>query len=359
MHHPANGGRCRYWLGAHHRRLCDATHDIRRYLPGQRCPQHTPAALAGRPEAPTFTNHRGRSTMAPRTHSPTLLHNAIAAAERGWRVFPLVPGGKTPAVKAWETRATTDPDRIRRCWSTGPYNIGVACGPSGLVVVDLDTPKPGQHPPEAWRIDGVHDGFDVLAVVCERVGQPLPCHTYTVTTGRGGTHLYFRHPEAGPALRNTAGMLGWLIDTRAHGGYVVGAASIVSGRTYTLTHDTHPAPLAAWLADRLTPAPLPPQEPVTVHLGTGRRGAFLDKAVHASVHAIAAAPDGTLNRTLYGAAVALGQLVAGGALNAEDTEAILLQAAVRAGHPATPAQRTIRSGFRAGTRRPRTLASAA
>lgn len=31
-------------------RVCGATVDVRAYLAGPRCPQHTPARLAGRPE---------------------------------------------------------------------------------------------------------------------------------------------------------------------------------------------------------------------------------------------------------------------------------------------------------------------
>jgi hypothetical protein len=41
----------------------------------------------------------------------------------------------------WESQATTDPDQIYRWWLDGPYNIGVATGPSQLVVVDCDVPR--------------------------------------------------------------------------------------------------------------------------------------------------------------------------------------------------------------------------
>jgi hypothetical protein len=57
------------------------------------------------------------------THTATadadnpLLGWALYLAAMGWHVFPLAPGTKRqPAVKDWENRATTDPDRIRRCW---------------------------------------------------------------------------------------------------------------------------------------------------------------------------------------------------------------------------------------------------
>ncbi|MEV6111232.1 hypothetical protein AB0L59_01640 [Streptomyces sp. NPDC052109] len=42
--------------------------------------------------------------------------------------------------------------------------------------MDLDTPKtPDDTPPAAWALPGVTDGASVLAVLCERHGQPFPC----------------------------------------------------------------------------------------------------------------------------------------------------------------------------------------
>src|SRR6266536_6029828 len=188
-----------------------------------------------------------------------LLATALGHARRGWRVFPLRPGDKRPAVRDWETRATTDPARIERAWRADRFNIGIACGPSGLVVVDLDQPKPGQVPPPAYRLPGVRHGGDVLAVLCEANDQPLPVDTYTVRTASGGTHLYYATPAA-VTLRNTAGRLGWLIDTRATGGYVVAAGSTVASHQYTALVDVDPVPLPGWLADRLAdrdPGPAP------------------------------------------------------------------------------------------------------
>jgi hypothetical protein len=291
----------------------------------------------------------------------TFLAAALAAAEHGWHVFPVRPGDKRPAVSDWENRATVDPARIERCWTSGPYNIGIACGPSGLAVVDLDTPKPGNDtPPERWRVDGVHDGADVFALVCERDGAgDWPVDTYTVDTPRGGTHLYYAHPDAEPLLRNTSGDagngLGWLIDTRAHGGYVLGAGSVVNGRPYAVAHDTGVMPLPGWLAARLAPAPLPAQEPVTVSLGTGRRAAYLEAAIARNVDAVRTATAGGRNRTLYIAAIALGQLVAGRELSVYDAGGALRAAALAAGLTRAETDRAIRSGFRAGANRPRSV----
>jgi hypothetical protein len=55
-------------------------------------------------------------------------------------VFPCAPGGKRPALAGnWQHLATTDRARIRRWWTRMPYDIGIACGPSGPVIIDLDT----------------------------------------------------------------------------------------------------------------------------------------------------------------------------------------------------------------------------
>lgn len=74
----------------------------------------------------------------------------------------------------WEQRATTDPARITRAWSMAPYNVGIATGPSGLIVIDLDVPKPGEEPPLDLAAPGICDGADVLAALCEEHGQPFP-----------------------------------------------------------------------------------------------------------------------------------------------------------------------------------------
>ncbi|MEU2505995.1 bifunctional DNA primase/polymerase [Streptomyces sp. NPDC007863] len=279
----------------------------------------------------------------------------LRPAERGWRVFPLIPGGKRPAVRSWETRATTDPARLTRCWSTGVYNVGIATGPSRLVVIDLDVPKGDEDRPPAGSPEGVTDGTDALGVLAEEHGERYPSNTYTVRTGSGGLHLYFTTP-AGTALRNTAGKLGWKIDTRANGGYVVGAGSSVDGRPYQVVHETIPAPLPTWLAKLLVPATLPPQGPLNVSLlSTEGLDRYLGAALTGEIERVARAVEGNRNNALYQASVALGQLVAGGELAEGQVTAKLVVTAMGKGLSETDARRTVASGLRAGARKPRTI----
>ncbi|MDI1466450.1 bifunctional DNA primase/polymerase, partial [Catellatospora sp. KI3] len=116
------------------------------------------------------------------------------------------------------------------------YNIGLACGPSGLAVVDLDVLKPGRELHDPWA-DYTH-GADVLDTLMDQAGAVM-ARTRTVTTPSGGLHLYYRHPS-GPQLRNTAGRLGPLVDSRAHGGYVVAAGSVIDGVPYAVCVDLVP-----------------------------------------------------------------------------------------------------------------------
>jgi hypothetical protein len=285
-----------------------------------------------------------------------LLAAALAHARRGWRVFPLRPGDKRPAVREWEARATTDRARIERAWRAGRFNIGIACGPSALVVVDLDQPKPGQVPPPAYRMPGVRDGGDVLAVLCEANDQPLPIGTYTVRTASGGTHLYYA-AAAGVTVRNTAGRLGWLIDTRATGGYVVAAGSTVARRDYVALADVNPVPLPGWLAERLTdpePAPSPAEGTSPAR---GNATAYAAAALRGELDRVLATQPGSRNHTLNAAAFALGQLTAAAMLPRQLAEDALMLAGQAIGLSTRECAATIRSGLDSGARTPRQAAS--
>jgi Bifunctional DNA primase/polymerase, N-terminal len=124
--------------------------------------------------------------------------------------------GKHPTVKwgTWAVTVTTQ--MIDLAWGKhdGLANIGIACGPSNLVVLDED-----QH--------GELDRW------CVTHGITLP-ETYTVTTGRG-RHLYFRWDHSTKRIGNSSkAMDGFAIDVRGDGGFAVAEGSQhQSGTVYT------------------------------------------------------------------------------------------------------------------------------
>ncbi|MET8756854.1 bifunctional DNA primase/polymerase [Lentzea sp. NPDC004782] len=310
-----------------------------------------------------------------------LLHHALHYASLGWHVFPLRPGTKKPALHGnsprrpcprtgvcagghlgWEQRATTDPARITACWSAAPYNIAIATKPSNLVVIDQDTRKsPDEVPPERWNRAGIVDGHDVFAAVCEEAGQPIPWETYTVHTPSGGTHYYFTAPST-VELRNTEGDtgngLGWKIDTRAHGGYVVAPCSTTPDGEYWASDTSAPVDLPTWLVHRLTPKP-PAARTAPIVSRSERLPAYVAAAVRGERDRVAGAQSGAHTKTLFVASVALGQLVGGGMLPAATAEAELFNAALhmitdRCQCTEAEVLRTIANGLRAGASRRRT-----
>jgi hypothetical protein len=287
---------------------------------------------------------------------------ALAAADAGWHVFPCAPGSKRPALREnWQDLATTDRGRIRDWWARRPYNVGIACGQSGLVVIDLDVAREGQGgsdgsdgPGRRPGLDGPASGADALQRLCRAHGQRYPAGTYTVDTPSGGTHLYFTAPET--PVRNSAGRLGPLIDVRAHGGYVVGDGSLINGRRYAARGDFLPLalPLPAWIARLLLEEPALPEitRPLPA-LDRAQGRAYALAAFREETRRVAEARVGTRNDTLNRAAFSLGQLVAAGLIPPLPVMTGLADAAARAGLPADEARRTIRSGLAAGARKPR------
>ncbi|MET9058591.1 bifunctional DNA primase/polymerase [Streptomyces antibioticus] len=280
----------------------------------------------------------------------SLLHAALDAADRGWHVFPLRPDTKRPALHGeqacprtgqcadghvkWEQRATIDPDRIRATWSHGPFNVGIATGPSGLLVVDLDVPK------DKGSSDAP-SGAATFGALCERAGQAVPT-TYRTRTASGGTHLYFTAPT-GFRLTNTAGTVGELVDTRAWGGYVVAAGSLTPTGPYEALCGPETAPLPGWLQSILQPAPRAPQGPSMASPGQSSR--YADVALTSETRNVAAAQLGARESTLFRAARALGRFVAWGDLPRHVVEQALQEAGEAAGLPASECRSTLRSAL--------------
>ncbi|MFI6084612.1 bifunctional DNA primase/polymerase [Streptomyces sp. NPDC051217] len=286
--------------------------------------------------------------------STSLLTAALGAADRGWHVFPLRPGDKRPALHGaerctrtgdcasghlkWEQRASTSPGRIRYCWEFYPANIGIATGPSGLVVVDLDMPKIKN---KATGSEGTPCGVTTFAALCERAGQPVPA-TYRTRTASGGQHLYFTAP-AGVRLTNTAGKLGPLIDTRAWGGYVVGAGSHTPAGRYEVTDHAPVAPLPGWLLSLLQPSAPARVERFAPLVVNGDRAALA--AMDRECDNVRNAPEGEGNNTLNRCAFKVGRFVAWGEIARHVVEEAFQSAGQERGLTAAECRATIRSAL--------------
>lgn len=155
---------------------------------------------------------------------------AAALAAAGWRVFPLKPVSKLPAIKGWPTLATSDVATVVNWWKQWP-NAGIAIATGGgVAVLDVDCKNGAQ-------------GYASLAAI-EAAHGPLP-PTLTVDTPSGGRHYYF----AAQGLRTSAGQLAVGLDIRGEGGYVVAPPTVLAdGRAYRWVHVAAPAMAPAWIA---------------------------------------------------------------------------------------------------------------
>lgn len=173
-----------------------------------------------------------------------LLEAAISYAARGWYVFPLYGPGKStlcecgdaacaqaakhPRIKGGFHGATVDTGQIREWWAKWPRaNIGIACGKSRLVVLDVDP----RHGGDGSLSELVKRHSGALGALSQAT-QALVA-TLTSDTGGGGTHYLYTAPEGAP-IRNKANLDGLAgLDVRGDGGYIVASPSLhVSGARY-------------------------------------------------------------------------------------------------------------------------------
>lgn len=149
-----------------------------------------------------------------------IVESALRLAEKGFNVFPLVQYTKVPAMGDYSTIATTDPGKIKKWWARNPnFNIGIFTGrfnggKEALIGIDVDN-------------KGEKKGDEVLAEL-KKSGLEFPV-TFTQVTPTGGKHLIYKNKEA---VKQGVNVLGEGLDTRSHGGYLVGAGSVIEGKKY-------------------------------------------------------------------------------------------------------------------------------
>ncbi|MFB7175749.1 bifunctional DNA primase/polymerase [Streptomyces sp. NPDC056254] len=330
-------------------------------------------------------------------------------AGSGWPVHPLAPGRKTPAANCRECTepghthtncpcqaagrwchgfhaATLDYDRIEQWWGSDPsLGVGVACGPAGLVVIDIDAHEaapprrdrvlPGIPIGEQIDLSGMTTGFHSLAVLAALRGESSPADdlsTLRVRTPSGGMHVWYRATD-GRRWQCSTGSgkrgLAWQVDVRAHGGYIIAPGTTTTAGTYTPDgKERRPAPLPAWLAQELqrtghlpaphipAPRPVPPRARQAVLAAGGGldQTSRLLAALLADVAACAQVTEGaSFTEKLNRAAYTLGGLAAAGHLTVSAAEEGLRKTA-EAARPgqAQRIDQIIRSGMAAGARRP-------
>jgi hypothetical protein len=119
--------------------------------------------------------------------------------------------------------ATTDEKTLRTWWELWPQaSIGINCGMSDLIVVDVDVKKGAL-------------GFETMKPLMEQFPEPFSLAPIT-STPSGGRHIWFQGKT-----RSGQGVIGPGVDVRSEGGYVIAPPSIGEGGSYDWqTRDRRP-----------------------------------------------------------------------------------------------------------------------
>ncbi|MEQ7011372.1 bifunctional DNA primase/polymerase [Actinopolymorpha sp. B17G11] len=242
-----------------------------------------------------------QATLTPTEDKPGL-RLALQLADVGWHVFPLSPASRRPFGNCRTCRttrttphpieqcpclpagrwchgvraATTNPTTITSWWHTQPDAIpGVAAGPSGLVLIDIDNHHdpipddlatgllPGINlvaepiPEHEWNDpSGFRDGRDTLRLLAHIRGgeHPWPAgprhRPVTVDTPSGGRHLWYQAPVQGLRQALSDHGLAWQIDIKAGWSYGVAPGATATAGPYEVVAGdiASPGQLPTWLA---------------------------------------------------------------------------------------------------------------
>jgi hypothetical protein len=353
----------------------------------------------------------------PGPPTPAPLRLALNLAELGWHILPLSAASKrplancpachsqhsTPAHRAdgcpcitaggWchgVRAATTEPRRLTAWWHREPGAVpGVAAGPSGLVLVDIDTHHdelppdlatgllPGINlahepiPRDAWQNPAqIRDGRDTLALLARLRGGPHPWpddaehQPITVTTPSGGTHLWYQAPAGNlrQALSDPAGRYGlaWQVDIKAGWSYGIAPGATTTSGTYQLRsgNPAQPGHMPAWLAREVTRAAAPrPQtaaapRPLPTPNGPGP-AAYLTTILDHGTAQLATLTDGR-QRALSALAYHAGGLLAWSGLDPGHVTTRLTAAGIASGLSPRLAARIVHRALTNGTTQPLT-----
>jgi Bifunctional DNA primase/polymerase, N-terminal len=344
---------------------------------------------------------------------------ALDLAALGWHMLPLSPATKKPlgncpacrdrptgpphpikdcpclAAGRWchgVRAATTDPGRLAAWWHAEPAAVpGVAAGPSGLVLADVDA-HGDQLPPDlaTGLLPGINlaaepiphkqwtdparfrDGRDSLRLLAAVRGGPAPWpadaghRPVTVATPSGdGRHLWYRAPTPGlhQALADPQGRYGlaWQVDIKAGWSYGLAPGAATAAGAYRLTGGDpgQPGHMPAWLArEVLRVAGPPPASPGPTRPGPapaaqpGRAGAaYLTTVIDRGAARLAGLNDGR-KRALAALAYQAGGLLTWSGQPEHEVAGRLTRAGTASGLRPAEARRIVTRALANGLARP-------
>jgi hypothetical protein len=257
------------------------------------------------------------------TMTSELYDTARLYAERGWSVFPV--SGKKPLIQWREGSSSEACDIDSMPWEQAT-GIGVDCGRSGLVVIDIDR-------------------LEAIPVLADALGwDPMTDDTAIAKTGRGGYHIYYQAGER--EVRNSASKVVPGIDVRGDGGYVVlPPSSHESGNRYEWTTSTSSIrPIPEKMVELFNYREEKPPAPAVPSVSHEKWGLA---ALAAEAHEVEASQPGQRNHQLNTSAFRIFGIVKGGHLDEGMARLRLERAGLHVGLSADEIRSTLDSAWKA------------
>lgn len=147
--------------------------------------------------------------------------------DKGLKIFPIVPNGKTPMIEKWQEECSSDYFQVLYWYENCPgCNWGLPCTPNDLFVLDLD-----RHDPEK---DGVVNYNNIENKLFDEE-ESYMLEYMMQETPSGGEHLIFKNDEELKNVSNGSNVFKDYpgIDIRTDG-YIVVEPSTINDKPYQI-----------------------------------------------------------------------------------------------------------------------------
>lgn len=156
--------------------------------------------------------------------------------DKGLKIFPVVPNGKTPLIDNWQTECSCDYMQVLYWYTNCPNcNWGLPCTPNDIFVLDLDV-----HDKDKNGIESMNMIIDSIYNYEFGVDYSEMCDTLIQSTPSNGKHIIYKSDDDLKNVRNSSNVFKMYpgIDVRSDG-YVVVEPSSINGRFYKFLHNAN------------------------------------------------------------------------------------------------------------------------
>ena len=150
--------------------------------------------------------------------------------DKGLKIFPIVPNGKTPLIEKWQENCSCDFFQVLYWYENCPNcNWGLPCTPNNLFVLDLDRHDPNK--------DGVENFSKLLETILDDTQYDIFYWKNCIQrTPSGGQHYIFKTDNDLKNVSNNSNVFQDYpgIDIRTDG-YILVEPSEINGKNYLYT----------------------------------------------------------------------------------------------------------------------------